>query len=263
MNLFRKLLFLSVCCCIPTISQPLTLKRVIVASDANALYLDFWPLVAHAWERLTGLRPTLALIAEDDVFVDETCGDVIRFKPIPGVPDGFYAQHIRHLVPAYFEEDGCLISDIDMFPLSKDYFIESVRNAPEDAYVVYRDKAYTYERFPMCYSAAKGKVFKEMFKLKSLSHIPQIIEAWHKMDLGWNSDERLLHHYVTHWQDYATRCIKLGGGVEKRVDRTKWEYDPVKVKAGYYIDSHSLRPYLKYKTHIDRLLKCLPVDVFN
>lgn len=263
MKFFRQIVFACLCCSISTVSQPLTLKRVILASDANSLYLDFWPLVARAWERLVGLRPTLALIAEDDVIIDETCGDVIRFKPIPGVPTGFYAQHIRHLVPAYFEEDGCLISDIDMFPLSKDYFIESVKNVSEDAYVVYRDKAYTYERFPMCYSAAKGKVFKEMFKLKSLDHIPNIIEAWYKMNLGWNSDERLLYHYVTHWSGYATHCIKLGGTVEKRVDRSKWQYDPVKVNAGYYIDSHSLRPYLNYKSSIDTLLKCLPVDVLN
>ena len=78
-----------------------TLKRALVASDTNPMYIDFWPLVAKAWKKL-GLQPTLALIAPPDFNVDTTCGDVIRFDPIPGIPTSFQAQVIRLLAPRIF-----------------------------------------------------------------------------------------------------------------------------------------------------------------
>ena len=80
------------------------IDRVIIASDANQTYLDFWPFVAKAWKKM-GIKPTLALIANKNIVVDETLGDVIRFEPIEGVSTALFAQTVRLLVPAFFEND--------------------------------------------------------------------------------------------------------------------------------------------------------------
>jgi len=229
---------------IPSSLFALKIDRVIVSSDANPLYLDFWPLVAKTWKKLTGLTPTLILIAKKNTSVDTSVGDIVRFDPIPGINHGFQAQVIRLLAPALFENEGCLISDIDMFPLCKDFFTTQVEPYPD-------------ERFPMCYTAAKGSVFKEIFHIHSKEQILEILKKWHSLGIGWCTDEVLLYNYVTTWQHYTTKCIKLGHSEIRRIDRSKWYYHPQKVNNLWYLDAHSIRPYNTYKKEIDTLISLL------
>lgn len=234
----------------------LKIDRVILATDANPDYIEFWPIVAKAWKEIVDVKPTLALIADKNVIIDESLGEVIRFEPIDGIPISLQAQAIRLLLPSYFGNECCLISDIDMIPLNKEYFINSIKNCPENSFVVYRDNAYNEneKKFPMCYIAAKGKTFKEVFKIPNKSSIPDIIKKWSNKNLGWNTDELLLYKYLTNWKNYNNRCIKLGHGVERRIDRSYWAYDNEFLKRGYYIDAHCPRPYNSYKSSIDELL---------
>jgi hypothetical protein len=64
---------------------PLQLDRVILSTNENPNYIQFWPTAAKAWQEIVGVRPTLALIASEDVQVDRRYGDVIRFEPIKKV----------------------------------------------------------------------------------------------------------------------------------------------------------------------------------
>ena len=155
----------------------MTIDRAILATNNNPDYIEFWPIVAKAWNKM-GVRPTLALIGDENVKIDESLGDVIRFKPIPGIPTGYYAQVIRLLLPAYFEEEICITSDIDMLPLSKDFIIGSVVNISEDKFVLYNDKQYEeiLQIAPICYLAAKGKTFKEIFQINDIKEIPQLVK---------------------------------------------------------------------------------------
>jgi hypothetical protein len=241
--------------CLPL--NGLVIDRVILATDSNPAYIEFWPIVAKAWRERIGIKPTLALIANNDVQVDETLGDVIRFEPIPGIPTSLQAQAIRLLLPAYFPDDCCIISDIDMIPLSRDYFVNSVTDLPDDAFIVYRDRAYGENdaRYPMCYVAAKGSVFKDIFNVDSINDISSIIKVWHSLGLGWSTDELVLHMYLRNWPLYRTNCIKLGHSVEKRIDRGLWKYDFELLSGGGYIDAHCPRPYSAYKEEIDALMK--------
>ncbi len=235
----------------------LKLDRVILATDANQDYIQFWPIVSKAWKEIIGVRPTLALIADDDISIDESLGDVLRFKPIEGIPTSLQAQAIRLLLPACFPDDVCIISDIDMIPLSRDYFVNSISDLPEDVFAVYRDGAYAPHelKFPMCYVAAKGSVFREIFQVTDSSDFGAIISAWHALGLGWNTDELVMYHYLTQWPAANTKCILLGHGVERRIDRSYWAYNVDFLNRGYYIDAHCPRPYSTYKKHIDALLK--------
>jgi len=237
--------------------------RAIVATDTNPTYLNFWPIVAQAWNRI-GIKPTLALIAEDDVEVDESVGDVIRFKPIPGVSSSLYAQTIRILIPSFFEDEICIVSDIDLIPISRSYYVDRVKDLEDDAFVVYRDKAYgsKINWWPMCYVAAKGSVFKEIYGVKSVHDIPAIIKYWSKLGFGWHTDEIVMTHLLRKWHNFEDKCVKLESlfGPDRiskggRIDRSSWKYDiDTLVNEDYYVDCHSLRPYNKYKEDIDVLL---------
>ncbi|MEX0671809.1 MAG: hypothetical protein WD068_00470 [Candidatus Babeliales bacterium] len=241
-------------------AQALTLDRVILATDAHENYIQFWPLVAKAWRDIVGIRPTLALIADMSVEIDQSCGDVIRFAPIPGVPTSLYAQTIRLLLPAYFPDDGCIISDIDMMPLQKKYFIESINDVSDDRFVVYRGRTYDWmaaPRYPMCYIAAKGSIFKEVFKIQKLGDIPAIVRSWYARGFGWDTDELMLYEYISLWQEKTNRLTKLLHDSSGRIDRLAWQFDSAKLKNLIYIDAHMPRPYHLHKELIDQLIKGL------
>lgn len=247
---------LGILCMTATLSA-LKLDRVVLACDSNPLYIQFWPIVARAWSQLIGVRPTLALIAGPEIHVDETLGDVIRFDPIPGVPNSLYAQAVRLLLPALFKDEVSIISDIDMIPLSKSYFCNSIKHIRDDQFVVYKNKAYPddYGQFPMCYNAAKGSTFRDIFGVKTIHDIPRLITEWHALNWGWNTDEKVLHTKLCAWPWYRTRCVKLGHTVARRIDRLAWGYEKGLLKTGFYVDAHCVRPYLLYKKQIDKLLK--------
>lgn len=233
------------------------LDRVILSSDANPFYLEFWPIVARAWKEIVGIKPTLVLIADMDVCVDETIGEVMRFEPIQGVSIALQTQVIRLLIPAFFENEVSIISDIDMLPLNKNYFIKELENIPDENFLVYRDKAYENNsfRYPMCYNAAKGSTFKEIFKVNTLKDIPHIIKAWASLNLGWPTDEFILYAYLNNWKKFHSKCTRLGHSTEKRIDRSdNLTYDTQLLQNNYYIDAHLLRPYSQYAHEINQLL---------
>lgn len=241
----------------------LKLDRVIVSSDTHPNYYPFWPIVARAWKEVVGIQPTLILIAPPDFPIDTSCGDVIRIDPIPGIPTAKQAQVIRLLAPALFENEVCIVSDVDIIPLSKKYFTNSIATIAEDKFVVYRDKAYDNRgsRYPMCYIAGKGYIFREIFnidlKQSFQEAVTHIIQKWHHLNYGWETDEKVLRQYLHSWKKFHSHCVRLGHRVSGRVDRENWTYNPDLVIKHEYIDAHFPRPYIKYKNEIDELISLL------
>ncbi|MFZ5953497.1 MAG: hypothetical protein ACOYT8_00175 [Candidatus Dependentiae bacterium] len=258
----KSILFMGLLLIAPCI-QALHIDRVIIASDANPMYLPFWPIVAKTWKQLVGVQPTLFLVAPANVVVDETLGEVIRFEPIEGIPTSFQAQVIRLLAPAYFEDEVCIISDMDMIPLSKEYFAKSVKDIPDDCFVTFKDGAFAGQdmcEYPMCYNVAKGSIFKEIFNVDSVHQIPEIIKQWYALGLGWTTDQQILYHTLNRWHAQTGRLVKLGHHVDKRVDRGWWGYDAQLVSSGYYTDCHMLRPYDYYEQQLNELVHLLGIE---
>jgi len=239
-----------------TNSFGLKIDRAIVSSNTNPTYLDFWPIAAKGWLRL-GIRPTLALICDGEAEVDETLGDVIRFEPIPGVSNALYAQAIRLLLPILFEDEVSIVSDIDMIPISPNYFIHSIESIPEELFVMFRYNAYPkkVQIYPMCYNAGKGYLFREIFGIDKIEDIPLLIKEWSDKKIGWCTDEHMLYLYLNNWDGFNSRCAKLSTTV-KRIGGEKLRFDKnLLTQHDYYVDCHChpARPYKKYKKIIDNL----------
>lgn len=242
-----------------TVNAPaFELKRVILSTNNNPTYIQFWPVVAPVWSAM-GLRPTLALIADEDCPIDTSLGDVIRFDPIPGVPESLQAQTVRLLLPALFPDDACLISDMEMIPVSREYFTDGAAQCPDESFLVYRDKAYEpyNPRYPMCYVAGLGKVFGAIFNIHEKSDIAKTIESWTEYGFGWDTDELLLYMRVKQWEQKGGSVVYLGHGVGPRIDRLWWPHDTSTMDASRYIDCHCLRPYETYKKTIDEVVQAI------
>jgi len=246
------------------------IDRVILASDENPLYIQFWPLAARAWS-LLGIKPTLFLISES-MEVDETVGDVIRIKPIPGVPTPMQAQCIRLLGPTMFTDEICATSDIDMMPLSESYFVEQISDIPNDRFVVFCSDAYenipNFPCFPMAYNVALGSTYREVFK-HTIGDFEETIKRWHKLGHGWTTDERVLYFNLKTWKNYKEKSVLLRRGfvpnmhnmLTARIDRSNMQFDQRLILNQKYADFHMPRPYEENKQVIDIIFSCFETSV--
>ena len=241
------------------------IQRAVMATDANSEYYQFWPVVAKRWSTW-GITPTLAVVSDEKLDIDESLGDVIYRSPIPEVSTAQQAQIIRLFLAANFEDDICLISDIDMLPLRKEYFTDSVAPYDDMNFVVYSSDAYlpndpAYPAYPMCYLASQGENFKEIID-GDLENFNDVVVTWIQEGFGWHTDERVFFQKLQKWEALNNLMVTLRRGFNMssdpagiaRIDRS-WNsfYNEDMIKQRYYIDYHMPRPYEAYKDQIDTI----------
>lgn len=231
---------------------------VILGSNTNPYYLDFWPVVSKIWKEKFNIIPVLGLICDEDSdFEKSEYGLIKKFKAIDNIDNGLQSQIIRLFLPKFL--DGyCLISDIDMLPISVDYFNECSTHLTNNNIVIYSSDnpdCLSNNEYPMCYVSAHGKLFEDIFELNSdwLS----FTQLMKNRNQGWSTDQKFLFEKVNEFKKKTNNVILLSRNWSKndsrRIDRSSWSYDENKIKEGYYIDSHLLRPYDTNRGEIDKL----------
>lgn len=235
----------------------------IVATDNNPLYFDFWEVVKKVWINKIKIKPLLIYITDVDEVRDNGDHIIHKIKKVEGINTGFQSQISRLYISKFYPEQVCLTSDIDMIPLNYDFFNKRLEDVNEDSLVIMSPDAYNDDRrFPMCYNAAKGKLFNEILKLDET--FEEFCTRLQEMGWGWDTDEYYLGSMIYNYND-KSKIVKIprgdggwtSGFASKRIDRGMWSYDINLLKDNYYIDCHSLRPYSQYKKTIDELIENL------
>ena len=135
----------------------------LVGSTENPLYLDFWPVISDVWKRVFNITPVLGLICnEDSVLYDDGNGLVIKIKSSHGQDLALSSQIVRMFITKYLD-GNCIISDIDMIPTSKPYFINQFENYSDDDILVLSSNHWQtagLTQYPMCYVAGHSKNLK-------------------------------------------------------------------------------------------------------
>ena len=239
------------------------IQKAIMSVDDNPLYSDFWPLVSRVWKQRLGIEPVLIYFG--DKKLDEKYGQVINVKPVKDIPTHLQAQWARFWYTSQEPDTTFIISDIDMFPISRRFFIDNVANIDENKYA-HLDAA----TMPLCvcYHVAKGRKFKEVLGLADTFE-----ESMHDMCNMKRNDIKDVHMGLARWgldEAYTTKKIyeyhKKNEIILKprdhrglRIDRSSWRYDvKLLIQRDHYIDSHSLRPYRGlFKDEIDKLVQIL------
>lgn len=235
---------------------------VIVSSNENPYYLDFWPIISKVWKEKFNITPVLGLICDKDSDFEELeYGLVKKFKSIEGVDTGLQSQIVRLFLTK--ELNGyCLISDIDIIPLSVKYFEECASHLTENNIVVYSSdnpECLSNKEYPMCYVSSHSNSFKSVLNL-NLNWF-EFVKMMENRKQGWTTDQKYLFEKINEFKLQKNDVVLLNRGwsgiAHKRIDRASWDYDPIKVSEGYYIDSHSLRPYSQYSEEINKLINHL------
>uniref|UniRef100_A0A6C0CK94 Nucleotide-diphospho-sugar transferase domain-containing protein n=1 Tax=viral metagenome TaxID=1070528 RepID=A0A6C0CK94_9ZZZZ len=243
------------------------LDTVYVSSDLNPFYLDFWPLVHTAWTQIIKVKVKLLLIADHIPDYLEHPDDIILIKPIEGIKNAFYAQCIRMLYPClqnHHPNRGIMMSDIDMIPLSSEYFTQSAVKYNDNQFVYFRgNMCMSNRQIAICYCMATSKVYRKIFgilKLEGIKKIETIIKTWYKETGGaWTTDQQKLFQLV-HKNVPKDNFIKLTDGVLRfnrldrsmGVDRINKLVNTGQVK--HFVDFHMPRPMRNFRGINEKVL---------
>lgn len=228
-----------------------------MGSTTDPDYLEFWPIVSKIWKKIFDIVPVLGLITNDvEINVNNEHGLVFNLPEINGYSNGYLSQFVRIYLPKFLN-GNCIISDIDMIPLSKKYFIDDLENYSDDDFIImssHHPQTIGTNQYPMCYVAGSDYIFNELFDLNStwqefIEKIP---------NCGWFSDQMHLYNMVSTNKKINYKFpYRKGDFINDRIDRVSWSYDIKKLLLGEYVDCHSLRPYCEYKDEINKLINIL------
>lgn len=248
------------------------LGTVLAASDNNPLYCDFIPYFIKAWLRLFPEINVVIVLVSDTLPLElEAYKQHIHlFKPILGLHSAYIAQMIRLLYPRELtdNQDGILITDIDMIPLNAKYYQENIKMLPNNVFVSYRDILYP-DQLAMCYNIASSEIWNQLIGpgsveslLRKFYNITYTGQPGHN---GWYSDQEVL---IKAYKSYNGPKIILHDKYTefKRLDREDKVFEDkerleIAIQTNMYSDYHCLRPYNKHKQINDFILNCIiPVN---
>src|SRR5581483_440864 len=251
------------------------LSHVVLACDLNPDYLDYWPSARRAWLEIVGIEPILLLIAEEDRVPDDLRADpyVVSFTPIPNVHTALQAQCIRLLYPALVDtEDAVLIADVDLYPLRRSYFVDTIAKLDARFFVSYRDVRMEGGQVAIAYNAATPRTWSDIFGARDMNAVGSQLAAW-TSDLeydgrrawpGWYTDQQLLHRTLTHWTEAPRRWWVMDDAYtrHRQLDRLELEKEhglsPERrdaIRRSKYSDYICLFPYHEHSDTNDLVLR--------
>ena len=236
------------------------LDTVILSSNENQDYLGFWPIVSKAW-KMMGIEPILIYTGKEKVNLD---GNIIYFDP-KNFNSSFVAQNIRLLYPSILKNKTVIISDIDSLPLSRKYYLDSVKNISSNSFVIYRPKACPPNMISIMWNAASSKTWNEVFKVDSEKEIYKKLKKWYSSSYSpqgkaWYTDQIQLRKNINKFsKKNFDRVIELDDDLIgfNRFNRTSLEknYKEMKKQNIKFSDFHMPKPYERNKDLIDEVLK--------
>jgi hypothetical protein len=235
---------------------------VFFSSDRNPFYSDFAPYVKKAWESF-GFEVHYNIVDEQYNFA----------KP-EVIPYGNQSQICRVLLPALYPDRVCITADIDMLPLSKDYFLNSLSiltNKEDNIILSLSSDAYnnldskSFKRHPICYLAGFGQTFSKVTKITNKEQISDVMLEWWNKGYGWDTDEMCFSSDLYDLISSNKICLKefnrgwINGMANLRIDRANWTYDLDKLNKNNYIDSHMLRPLSRFQKELNPLFHSISI----
>lgn len=234
------------------------IKYAITSCNDNSDYYQFWPLLSRVWKEFLDIDPILIYIGEDlpIELQDNKYGQIIIQRPFDGIPSSTQSQFIRLWYTKNYPDDIVITTDIDMFPLSRWYFKDQIRNLDDDKFIHLAEK--NPPGYNICYNVAKGSIFNELLGLDG-SFDTILSEVYYRMKSGghntWFVDEYFISEKLDNYN--GDKFKRITRKSYNRINRNNWDYNPALVKLGMYYDYHSARPYKQYKEHIDKLINCV------
>jgi hypothetical protein len=226
---------------------------VVISSDDNPLYKDFYPIVAKQWLKL-GFKTYYVNITDTTSIEENEYGIIHKLKKIDYIPSSFQSQVVRLFV-SNFIEGNLLMSDIDMLPINGSYYNQYNEEFDGSNIILYSGQPYGVNPYyPMCYVLASSKTLKNCLGISKVNFEKYCKKLAEVYTIKWNADEHFMYEM---FQQHPELLKVKSRDFSRRINRPDWQYSIDSLKQGYYIDSHMLRPYNLHKDQIEKLISDL------
>ena len=241
--------------------QVLPRKRAVISSDANVDYYFFLPLTSLFWQRI-GYHPTIFLIGTYDEWMKggrqklavteaAATGADIRFVDhVEGYRGRTCGKAVRLAAAALDVPDDTylLTSDMDMWPLSRDWF----NSQDLEKLALFYANAYDHGQYAMCYIGGKMGVWRKVMGTSGSTvslELRRILETYrpraHETTHPF-SDEVIFTKVLKASGHYPDICHFIDRKMvfpTARLNRVGW---PKVVKVKGMADAHLSRPGYQY-----------------
>ena len=153
---------------------------VLTATNMNPNYYKIIPVFIKTWLHIfPEIKIHIILIAEEIIEELEPYKQYIKlFKPIDDVDTALTAQYIRILYPSLLTESGggIMITDMDMLPMGRKYYIQQIENICDDKFICYRPLSCVGpNEMVICYNIAHSNIWRDIFKVSCEQDIINIL----------------------------------------------------------------------------------------
>lgn len=190
------------------------LAHVLTACDNNPRYTKFIPLFIESWKYLyPDIKITILFISKDSLPIECIPYEsyIQRYvHPNQIIHPTFIAQVIRILWPALLnEEEGILITDMDMIPANELYYTNPIQNIlSANAFISYRPQdCVPTEQIAICYNIANSPTWSSITGIKSEDDIHIFLQKYWTVDYTanrqhttWYSDQTILYNLIKTWK---------------------------------------------------------------
>lgn len=257
------------------------IKRVILSTNKNPLYYDFWNNLSFTYKEKFGITPTLIFFGskkdKEEIGLSDKYGEIIYENEVPNIPSWQYTWALFYYTQ-FFKEDVCLTIGIDQIPLGTYFIKDLIKEVDDEKYIILLDDHYQYIKqstkswneggnCQTSYHIGKGNSFKkihdfeknfkdEILKINSL----KLNTMWQN---GWGTDETYASLNLFNYKNKENiiNFSKSKDLIERRIECYRTQETPYnleQLKNNHYIECHSCRPYSSHKNYLDKLFNNIP-----
>jgi hypothetical protein len=250
---------------------------VLTGGNINSHYTPLFKLIHKIWKSRFNLDCYLILISKYiPDYLLELKEYIILWDPIEGINDIYMAQVIRILYPCLFKNKNILITDLDIFPVSKNYFLDSIKDYSNDCFISYTDRYFNNKMLAICYNVANSTVWSKIFNIKNKTDINNFLINKYNKDYdgrkncpGWYTDQTELYKHIKNWNECEDKFILLNDKKlnfkrlnNRQVNKEKIvkDFDNILNNLNYYTDIHAIKPYSKVGWYLKKITEKLVIQ---
>ena len=250
------------------------IRYVVNTTNDNDTYSFFMPLSCMIWKKIIGYKPIALFVGSEVKWMSTRIGAFIvsesrKFAQVHfislknKIQTSTIAQVSRlyaAAIPDLNNEDYIIISDVDTFPINRDWFYSN--DLEKDFHVWNRNVFDNQQRFAMCHLGAKVKIWRKIMKINILDLTEVLNLSLEISRDNWRYDETLATEMILQWDGWPQDVQLIG----KKWDKPK----PAIYRGGLndkqfpgtvdnYVEAHVWRPGFQsfsWKNNL-KLLKCL------
>ena len=171
--------------------KQIRIDRVILSSDSNPQFLNFWPIAAESWKKIFGIAPTLALVSKkpvNSITLEKLreFGEVYTFISNSKAPLPNQAKMVRWYLAGKLANELVTIEDIDTIYLTSDYLLNRLSFFQNGKLLgigneVNQDDPNYKGKFPASNLTGRNETFKAFFKSHSSESFEEFLARFQGM----------------------------------------------------------------------------------